>query len=871
MALSRYFAGKGTSLMHVNAATATTFRDLVDRYINIAVPLNISRAEYLALTHQEQGVVKRVNYLVPAAFTTSPSRRVYERAVHCNLVILDLDELKDGTCPAAPFVMTPDLLCEALAPWSFAAYTTASSTAEKPRLRIIVDAEKIPLANYADAVKTISARLGLVHVNHESKVAVQPMYLPTLFADQDPEEEHPMISMDREGVTFTVDDIDAGKSKADPYKETKLMAQGSLENLEFLRPPVEEITLGIAKDALSALDPDMTYPEWLEVAAALRHQFSPGQADEAYRVFDTWSKQGHKYVSADDTKAKWMSLKPSPAGRLPVTIRSLLRKAAEAGWSSNETKEICFQAIMRWMQSGAKSISELLAEGLKRILAAPLLSTAEEDGLLNQIVVEARRRFGTSVNSSSLRKDLRALKGQLSHKTAKEKENGAKIPAWVNGVIFVSAATQFFRHKTGERWALESFDCSFSRRLLPTEAQLIANGVQPSPATMAKPLVRPRDFALNHIKIPTVYDYSYDPSNPTELFVVEEGRTLVNTYVQTHPEADAATGHAAGNVFRRHIENLIAEEAYRRILIDFMAFIVQNPGRKIRWAILLQGVEGCGKTVLAEIMRAVLGRQHVTCVDANALSSSFNSWAEGSQLVTLEEVRINGTSRYETINALKPLITNTSIVINEKFRSPRMVPNRANYMLFTNHKDSMPLTEDDRRYCVLQSALQTKRQVQDLGEDYFNTIHETIADNPGGLRWFFENWHINEDFSADGHAPSTIYLKQLVNDASGELVSSVRSILREGDSPFVQKDLLSSKVLLDMIHNDFQLHRVTPQTLAHALRELNYREVGRSTIKDERHYLWTKIGLFPSKASPVKVLRERLDEAKSLTDLNFLT
>ena len=45
---------------------------------------------------------------------------------------------------------------------------------------------------------------------------------------------------------------------------------------------------------------------------------------------------------------------------------------------------------------------------------------------------------------------------------------------------------------------------------------------------------------------------------------------------------------------KRHLCGLIKEPEYRRTVMDIIAYLVQRPGEKIMWALLIQGVEGCG-------------------------------------------------------------------------------------------------------------------------------------------------------------------------------------------------------------------------------------------------------------------------------------
>lgn len=809
----------------------------------ICPTLPLKQKDFLALSKAERNKEKvKLPFMVPACFRQSPSPRVYAEATHCNALLLDIDDSKD----AAPFVKNPSLLYDALLDFNFAAYLTISSTPEAPRLRIVVDAENIPVEQYRAAVESIGVLLALSKVTSESKVAVQAMFAPVMFSDST-DEQHPLIAHRTDGETFTTNDISAAgtdqysKNGSNGFHHPEVQ---SPDALFYLKAPVPEVTLAIAQEALAKIDPDVDRAEWRDVASALRHQFSPHKDEEAYELFDEWSSHGTKYVNEDDTRKMWRSLRPTPAGRMPVTIRSLLHKAKEAGWNDQRVKDSTFNKLLEWMEH-VGTATELLEQGVHKILAAPLISTTQESMLIDELRKHARRRWQVNVQATALKADLERLKKQVKAKEREEQRKSEKVkePMWAKGVCYVTNTKDFFRLRTGEKYKSESFNAAYGRWLLPTEDQLRDSGKPITPATLCQPIVPPADYALNHLKITTVTDFAYDPSQPTECFFVNGGCKFVNTYSPTHPEPDYARAAEAGALFQNHLTNLIAEKEYRRILIDFMAYMVQFPGRKIRWSPMIQGAEGCGKTLLAEMQKAVHGKEHVKTIDGTAVLGGWNDWAFGYQLVVLEEVRVQGTNRYDIMNRLKPWITNEDIPINEKFRSSRDVRNITNYMLFSNHHDALALTPNDRRYFVIKSALQSKRQVLDLGPRYFENLFGMLRDMPGALRAFFLNWEISPDFRPDGHAPSTKYVEELVQDSASDLTAAIRRLMMEGDHPLIQFDIVSAKVLSDVLHNEEGLGYVTGQQVAHVLREEGLQQKGRFVVGDERHYLWCRTGV----------------------------
>lgn len=875
MSLPLYFWGADVR-GKVVASPASTFRELVATHINIPVSLPVTSGDFhTAAVAEKRRIKEQLPYLVPAVFPASPSSRKFEHALHCNLIFLDIDTEKDGTCPAAPFVKNPGALSRQLSPFAFSAYTTISSTPEKPRLRVMVRADKLPLDRYPDAVRTIAARIGLGVVTPESLTAVQPMFLPCIFAGQWVDLEHPSIAEDLDGEPFTIRDIDddvddLAEPRAKGHTEDEVNGRGD-DALKYLRPPVQEVTLNVAREALATMDADMPYPEWFEMAAALKHQFSPKKAERAFELFNEWSAGGSKYAGGDATLDKWNSIRPTPVGRVPVTIRSLLHKAVEHGWKSHKVKEECFKNTMEWVRDENRSQTELMAESLRRIAATPLISHTEEDALLNAVVLQARKAHGLTISISSLRKDLKKLKDQAG---VKDKDEKAEAPPWLKGWCFVSKENEFFRHSTSEKLAPDAFNNAFGPKLAPTEEELESLGLDPTPANLGKPFMRPQDFALNLHKVMVVYDYEYNPAKPNKLFTKSEGRYYINTYRKSYPEASPDNAAEAEQVFMAHLNLLVAEEEYRRHVLDWMAYNVQYPGRKIRHAILLQGGEGCGKSYLFDVLRTVLGKTNVRKVNKSTLDRGWTEWAVGSQVVAVEEIRVVGHNRHDVMNTLKELVTNDDVPVNERNKATVTAANITNYLLFSNFHDALALSEGDRRYFVLKSPLQCRKDILKLeATGHFSMIFDMLNENASGLRHFFENHAISDSFNPDAQAPRTTYANEIIDDTADEVTRMVLKIMEDGNDPVVQPDItgstsLANRLIMAGIQKPSEAH------IAGILRNMNFEKIGRVVTHacDEegdsaiRQHVWAKAGLRMRMDIPT-VLRARIANHKILEGL----
>lgn len=845
---SRFYGGDASAMGRARKLSPSSWAKFVQETLGHPVLVNVTREQFHALPAEEQRARKRVQFVTPATFKTTPAQRVFENADGIAFVALDIDDSRQ----ARPFDAEPPLMREALEPLAFASYRTASSRPEAPKLRIMVACgPDIPVTRYGDAVRAVAARLGLATITKESLVAVQPMYLPTLFRDDDPVEDHPLLIAVTEGAALSLADLEdvdeilsVGTASGAPKPDA---SGGTDDDMDHLRPTLDGIEIHDAAAALEHLDPDCSYPEWLEVAAALRHQFHGVNETKAYELFDKWSAKGSKYSNQDDTQAKWKSLRASPRGRAPVTIRSLFHKAAEAGWVSTGVGAKVHSTVLGWLSHPQRTSAELLEHGLKRIAGAPLQNPLDRASLVNRLRTELASRH-CKVSVADLKKELR----RLDHRTAKPSPHTPEneLPKWARGVCYVAGANEFYFRSADRKLGPEVLDNVYGVHLMEGDS------------VSGRPAVRPRDFLLNVSRVPRVDHYAYDPSHPEESFITVGKRRFVNLYVPTYPEADEADMDLAGDAVLTHMSRLVAEPAYRRTILDFMAYCVQYPGQKIRWALLLQGAQGCGKTALAEIMAAVLGRNHVNMLDASKLFSDFNTWAADSQIVAVEEIRVVGHNRHEVMDRLKPCISNDTVTVNGKHKDLRInVPNVTNYFMFTNHRDSLAVSSDDRRYFVVNSQIQTKDQVAGFGPDYFRKLFGIIHGKAAGLRAFFEQWGISGDFDAHGHAPTTTYLGDLQSAASTPLQAAVSEAIADGDHPLVQTDLVSARALKAILDTEGLGNNVTDQHIGGVLRELKYFRVGRARVGERRHWLWTQAPTTLDKAQAMAVKRfEKVEE-----------
>lgn len=814
-----YYGGDGADLGTVSPLPVSTWRDFVNAVLGHPVVIPCARAKFHEMDRPARDKIKRVRFVTPATFKTS--HRVTADATGFTLVALDIDDSEQ----ALPLYRDHNLIRDNLHPFGYAVYTTARSTATAPRLRVFVRVQgTLPPELYERAVNTVAQRLGLPSVTKESYVMVQPMYLPSIFRDEDSTLDHPLLVSDTEGRGLLPADITASSDRQTPGDIGKPISDS--DDPDNLRAPVDGVTLDDCRDALTALSPDMKMAEWIEVAAALKHQFN---SDEAYQLWDEWSAKGAKYPGATETAYRWKTLKPHPRGRAPVTIRSLLFRATEAGWSGGKVAAKCYETLARWLSAAGRTTADLLGQGAERIAAAPLLSPLEKGALLGDLQTQLKAH-GVKVSRSDLQKQLRAAENASKAPKGDGPTAESELPPWARGISYVTATGEFFLHSKALKLDSQTLDAAYSRYLMTPDS--LATG---------KPQILPRDYLLNVHRIPVVDYYLYDPSHPQDVRVKKGSHTYINTYVASYPESDPARAEEAGHIFWTHLVNLCGREDYAGTVADFCAFQVQSPGEKVRWAVLLQGAQGCGKSVVADALRAVLGDTNLRLVNGDMLiGRDYNEWATGSQVVAIEEIRVP-TSKREVMEKMKSLVANSTITINAKYENLKDVPNCSNYLLFTNYRDALALSDDDRRYFVVHSPIQSKAQILALGSDYFPQLVRLLRELSGGLRSWLEMRRISPDFCPNGHAPETVHRRELIAATASPLMAAIRDALRDSGNPLVRSDLVSQLPLRRQLELDSPsgLKQVTNTGIASVLREMGYIEHPEPLrLNDEKHVLW---------------------------------
>ena len=300
---------------------------------------------------------------------------------------------------------------------------------------------------------------------------------------------------------------------------------------------------------------------------------------------------------------------------------------------------------------------------------------------------------------------------------------------------FLTHNDKFYKIESGEMVSAATFDLTLKNGL---------NFRAVNPVTNREKTFLPREYFLSFCQDRVVHMPMYAPV--FGLLFEFEGIKRINSYKPDQvPEADPQWRERdCWKIIQNHYIKLFENPDVGHKLLQWMAYNVQKTGHKILWAPIVCGVQGDGKSSIANILRACMGA-NIKEIGAGDVKSSFNDWAEGAAVVAMEELRVKGHNRHDVMNALKPLISNPTVSINKKGIGRYESQNVTNYIAFTNYEDALVLDENDRRWEAFFTRY-TKREdmLRDFSNFYWESFHGAYRDNPGIIRGWLMEYDISD-------------------------------------------------------------------------------------------------------------------------------
>lgn len=383
---------------------------------------------------------------------------------------------------------------------------------------------------------------------------------------------------------------------------------------------------------------------------------------------------------------------------------------------------------------------------------------------------------------------------------------------------------------------------------------------------------KPWDAFLQNksLKFPQADRICFRPDLPPHELIKREGLIEVNTYIPVK------TARQAGDAspFLRHLAILLPVERDQRILLTWMASLVQNVGVKFRWAPVLQGAEGNGKSMLLGILRKCIGSRYYHAAQASDIGNKFNDWIVGKLLIGVDELNASGEKKMDILSALLPMITERELGVQGKGKDAVTASVCANFFFTTNIRAALGQSVSSRRYALFYTAQQTPEDVIAAGLDgqFFTDYNKWL--NSGGygiINEFLSTYELDAEFNPAGNcvrAPHTSSFVEAVGESLGRVEQEVLNAIAEESIGFIEP-WISGHYLQQLLEKHKLEGRVARNRRRELMQTLGYD--WHPALKDGRtdnkvNPDGCKSILYVKKGHPINELKSRSEVARRYTD-----
>ncbi|GET54126.1 poxvirus D5 protein [Rhizophagus irregularis DAOM 181602=DAOM 197198] len=182
------------------------------------------------------------------------------------------------------------------------------------------------------------------------------------------------------------------------------------------------------------------------------------------------------------------------------------------------------------------------------------------------------------------------------------------------------------------------------------------------------------------------------------------------------------------NPIIRHVHEVwCAEDKQLTIyILNWLAFLIQNPDKKPGTAIIMRSPPRCGKNILTDFIgKRILGCENfLSTTRLEDVMGRFNAAVRAKKLIILNECDMSGKEWHGANNRLKSLITEPYISIEEKGIDVKVIDDFAGYMIFSNHAMPIRIEMGDERFVALNVSAKYKGN-----REYFGSLVK-VLENP---------------------------------------------------------------------------------------------------------------------------------------------
>lgn len=470
------------------------------------------------------------------------------------------------------------------------------------------------------------------------------------------------------------------------------------------------------------------------------------------RFIGKWAKEGDDKETVIDRLLAIDANSDVPLGQAEVI------KTVHGVWEtiSRNSNQFGYKEILR--QIDAVGDTEIGRKALFQIIGASngRIPTEQMEDLIQAIADKS----GGDISKAEIKRNIKiealdkSEERNIDLRSIRDKFN-VKLQGMLKPYVWIENGGYVLDTRTGDEISDEKFNRKMRRHmslLFPDFFELFESKMVARGAGFA--------YATDNDLIKSVDNTRYCPGRKRLIKDEIHGARYYNTYVK--PVFLGVDGDVTPML--KHFEYLIPCETSRNAVLDWFAYIAQNPGRKVMWMPVIYGGHGVGKSFLVKhFFGPILGKTNVQPVSSSQMSEKFNSFIVDNQLIVFEEVKFgrNKAEAMEVTNALKTLITEETVSVRKMRKDSFAAENLCNFIGFTNIDDAVYLEPGERRFLLIEGPKIAKTDVMhpEYNPQYYRNLAKwceteeaqeamfTYFTEERDLTDFNSNDRVNNDFT----------------------------------------------------------------------------------------------------------------------------
>lgn len=336
--------------------------------------------------------------------------------------------------------------------------------------------------------------------------------------------------------------------------------------------------------------------------------------------------------------------------------------------------------------------------------------------------------------------------------------------------IFIAEANQFYDRRKRIFYSAEAYQNTYSH--LDPDA---------------------RKEALLGGRVTKVDKLDYAPKMPPvfEEKGVRYGNAWCNTSEEQGVEGDCSR-------WLEHF-NILGWGAQRKHLLQWMAYTVKFPEKKINHMLTLGSSEGCGKDFLLYPLAVALG-DHAHTISGEELTEDFNDYLLSTKFLLVNETELGDRKEAMAISAkLKPLAAAPPdrLRVNQKGIKKVAVRNLLSVAMTTNSQLPFRLQGQSRRIFALWSDLNVRGRdggIKPEWHDYWSDRWDWMKEKGGAEMcvWYLRNCVDLSDFNPGTPPPMTEFLRDITEASKSTQLQTIEAFVKECAGAFASDVIMAS-------------------------------------------------------------------------------